>query len=68
MELRQQIELQLRTVPGGRQIAPNEVAYDGGRFVVTFAYPGTTPLAAPDCPMDGSASTTKTTTSIRAAG
>lgn len=51
-ELQQQIQLQLQRFPDGMQIAENEVAYDGGAFVMTFALPeqAIAPRAAPDCP------------------
>jgi hypothetical protein len=49
-QLQQQIDLQLELAPGGRQTAPNEVSYDDGRFVVTYALPGTHVQAGPDCP------------------
>jgi hypothetical protein len=49
-ELQQQIELQLALAPGGRQTAANEVAYGNGKFVVTYAMPGASVLANPDCP------------------
>lgn len=49
-QLQRQIDLQLTLAPGGKQTAPNEVSYDGGKFVVTYALPGATALAAPDCP------------------
>jgi hypothetical protein len=48
-ELQQQINLQLKLAPGGQQTAPNEVSYAGGRFVVTYAMPGSV-NASPDCP------------------
>jgi hypothetical protein len=53
-ELKQQIALQLRYTPGGAQTAPNEVSYDGGKFVVTYAMPGAAgALGNPDdCPFD----------------
>jgi hypothetical protein len=49
-ELKQQIALQLRIAPGGKQTAVNEVSYDDGRFVVTYALPGARAAALPDCP------------------
>ncbi|WP_169949186.1 peptidase inhibitor family I36 protein [Microbispora sp. H11081] len=51
-ELRQQVELQLKVAPGGVQTSRNEVSYDKGRFVVTYALPGQAALAAgvADCP------------------
>ena len=49
-ELQQQIARQLRLAPGGTQTAPNEVSYDGGKFVVTYRMPGAVAAAAPDCP------------------
>ncbi|MEH1130151.1 hypothetical protein [Micromonospora sp. CPCC 206061] len=39
-ELQAQIKEQLRRAPGGVQIADNEVSYDNGRFIMTFARPG----------------------------
>ncbi|GAB2957851.1 peptidase inhibitor family I36 protein [Saccharothrix stipae] len=49
-ELQAQVDLQLEVAPGGTQISANEVSYDGGRFVVTFAEPGVRALGSPDCP------------------
>jgi hypothetical protein len=49
-ELSQQIALQLKLAPGGKQTSRNEVSYDSGKFVVTYALPGARALAAPDCP------------------
>lgn len=49
-ELREQIALQLKVAPGGRQTSRNEVSYNSGKFVVTYALPGQSVLAAPDCP------------------
>ncbi|MEV6969243.1 peptidase inhibitor family I36 protein [Hamadaea sp. NPDC051192] len=56
-ELQRQVELQLKLYPGGEQTAANEVAYDNGKFVITFAQPADAPdasgvgiLGAPDCP------------------
>ncbi|GAA2412322.1 peptidase inhibitor family I36 protein [Nonomuraea africana] len=50
-ELQRQIDLQMELYPGGTQIAPNEVSYAGGRFVVTYADPGRIgTLGSPDCP------------------
>lgn len=49
-ELQKQIDTQLRIAPGGRQTAVNEVTYDGGKFVVTYALPGAKALAVEDCP------------------
>jgi Peptidase inhibitor family I36 len=51
-ELQRQIALQLRVAPGGTQTAVNEVSYDGGRFVVTYALPGQRVAGSPDCPSD----------------
>jgi hypothetical protein len=48
-QLQRQIDLQLSIAPGGVRTAANEVSYDGGKFVVTYAKPGAT-LAAADCP------------------
>jgi len=48
-ELQQQISLQLRLAPGGTQTSVNEVSYDGGKFVVTYALPNTI-TGSPDCP------------------
>ena len=39
-QLQAQIEEQLRRAPGGLQIADNEISYDNGRFIMTFARPG----------------------------
>jgi hypothetical protein len=51
-ELRQQVQLQLQLFPGGVQIDENEVAYQGGAFVMTFALPeqAIRPRATADCP------------------
>ncbi|MER5418729.1 peptidase inhibitor family I36 protein [Streptosporangium roseum] len=49
-QLQEQVDLQLRLYPGGKQINDHEVAYDGGKFVITFAQPGRQLLASPDCP------------------
>lgn len=49
-ELQAQVDRQLRTAPGGKQTSRNEVSYDGGTFVVTFALPGAEPLSLSDCP------------------
>ena len=51
-ELRQQLQLQLQRFPGGVQIAENEVAYQDGAFVMTFALPeqANQPQATADCP------------------
>ncbi|WP_018352462.1 peptidase inhibitor family I36 protein [Longispora albida] len=40
--LQKQIDLQLSLYPGGKQTSANEVSYDGGNFVITFAKPATT--------------------------
>jgi Peptidase inhibitor family I36 len=48
-ELQQQIDLQLKLAPGGKQTSVNEVSYDGGRFVVTYALPNAI-TGYPDCP------------------
>ncbi|WP_027346657.1 peptidase inhibitor family I36 protein [Hamadaea tsunoensis] len=44
-----QIDQYLAKAPGGKQINANEISYDGGVFVVTFAAFGTSPTGA-DCP------------------
>jgi hypothetical protein len=50
-QLQRQIDTQLRIAPGGKQTAANEVTYDGGKFVVTFAMPGQKKaFAVEDCP------------------
>ncbi|GII92189.1 peptidase inhibitor family I36 protein [Sinosporangium siamense] len=49
-ELREQIALQLKIAPGGKQTSRNEVSYDNGKFVVTYALPGQRALGVPDCP------------------
>ncbi|GGM25777.1 peptidase inhibitor family I36 protein [Dactylosporangium sucinum] len=50
-ELREQIALQLKIAPGGKQTSRNEVSYDNGKFVVTYALPGTLAITgAADCP------------------
>ncbi|MDX3005336.1 hypothetical protein PWY87_26910 [Kribbella solani] len=40
--LQGQIDEQLVAAPGGKQISQNEVAYDGGHTIMTFAIPGQT--------------------------
>jgi hypothetical protein len=50
-ELQQQVDLQMKLYPGGKQTAPNEVSYGDGKFVVTYAKPGVQAAAGtPDCP------------------
>jgi hypothetical protein len=49
-ELKAQIDLQMKLYPGGTRVGDNEVSYDGGRFVVTYAKPGAARALAPDCP------------------
>jgi len=56
-ELQRQVRLQLDLYPGGVQTAANEVSYDGGKFVITFAQPAGVHSASdmvllgePDCP------------------
>ncbi|MFI6452539.1 peptidase inhibitor family I36 protein [Streptosporangium amethystogenes] len=49
-ELREQIALQMKIAPGGKQASPNEVSYDNGKFVVTYALPGQRALGVADCP------------------
>jgi hypothetical protein len=56
-ELQRQVTLQLRLYPGGVQTAANEVSYNGGKFVITFAQPNAARsalsvgiLGSPDCP------------------
>lgn len=49
-ELREQIALQLKIAPGGKQTSPNEVSYDNGKFVVTYALPEQVALGVADCP------------------
>jgi hypothetical protein len=39
-ELQAQIDAHLARAPGGVQINENEISYDGGRFIMTFAKPG----------------------------
>lgn len=39
-ELQAGVEREMRVNPGGVQTAPDEISYDGGRFVVTVAKPG----------------------------
>ena len=56
-ELSQQIALQLKIAPGGKQTSRNEVSYDNGKFVVTYALPGARALAALTARGVGSAST-----------
>lgn len=54
-ELQAQIDAHLKQAPGGVQINENEIAYDGGKFIMTFAKPGQqvgtdhTTQAASDC-------------------
>jgi hypothetical protein len=50
-ELQLQLQLELERVPGGTQINQNEISYDDGRFVVTFALPGQT-FGVPNCPAE----------------
>ncbi|HZM78323.1 MAG TPA: peptidase inhibitor family I36 protein [Candidatus Limnocylindrales bacterium] len=45
-----QIDAQLTAFPGGKQISEIEVAYDGGRFVITFARPTHSVAGTADCP------------------
>jgi hypothetical protein len=45
-----QIDAQLAAYPGGKQINATEIAYDGGRFVITFARPPQSVAGTPDCP------------------
>jgi hypothetical protein len=48
-DTQQQVDAYLAAHPGGKQINSTEIAYDGGRFVVTLVRsPGI--LASPDCP------------------
>lgn len=56
-ELQQQVRTQLKLYPGGVQTAHNEISYNEGRFVITFAEPRNTTdartvgiLGSPDCP------------------
>ncbi len=49
-ELREQIALQMTIAPGGKRVSRNEVSYDNGRFVVTYALPGQVALGVADCP------------------
>ncbi|WP_156045675.1 peptidase inhibitor family I36 protein [Herbidospora cretacea] len=49
-ELREQIALQMEIAPGGKQTSLNEVSYDNGKFVVTYALPGQRALGVADCP------------------
>ncbi|WP_203972408.1 peptidase inhibitor family I36 protein [Planotetraspora silvatica] len=50
-ELRDQIALQMKIAPGGKQTSLNEVSYDNGKFVVTYALPGQQlALGVADCP------------------
>ncbi|WP_344055000.1 peptidase inhibitor family I36 protein, partial [Planotetraspora silvatica] len=50
-ELRDQIALQMKIAPGGKQTSLNEVSYDNGKFVVTYALPGQqVALGVADCP------------------
>lgn len=58
-ELQRQVKLQLKLYPGGVQTGANEVSYDGGAFVITFAQPadarsasGVGILGTADCPSD----------------
>lgn len=50
-ELQAQIRNHLARFPGGTQINDNEISYNGGRFVMTFAKPGGKyrDLLASDC-------------------
>ncbi|GII59816.1 hypothetical protein Pth03_82050 [Planotetraspora thailandica] len=49
-ELRDQIALQMKIAPGGKQTSINEVSYNNGKFVVTYALPGQRALGVADCP------------------
>ncbi|MEN3537848.1 peptidase inhibitor family I36 protein [Microbispora sp. ZYX-F-249] len=49
-ELREQVALQLKIAPGGIQTSRNEVSYDNGRFVVTYALPQQVAAGTADCP------------------
>ncbi|KES02964.1 hypothetical protein BU52_33145 [Streptomyces toyocaensis] len=50
-ELQEQIDLHLKLYPGGKQTAANEITYDHGKFVATYAKPGEVQaLGVPDCP------------------
>ncbi|MBB5867193.1 hypothetical protein F4553_000572 [Allocatelliglobosispora scoriae] len=40
----------LAAAPGGVQIGPNEISYDGGKFVVTLTRPRSSLAATADCP------------------
>ncbi|WP_433788673.1 peptidase inhibitor family I36 protein [Actinoplanes sp. CA-252034] len=53
-QLQRQIDLQLKLAPGGKQINANEVSYDNGKFVVTYASPNSVQAvrASADCPSD----------------
>jgi hypothetical protein len=46
-ELQASIDREMGAYPGGVQTAPDEISYDGGRFVVTVTRPGQ--QAAPVC-------------------
>ncbi|WFF02974.1 hypothetical protein [Micromonospora sp. WMMD964] len=39
-ELQAQIDAYLKRAPSGKQIQKNQIAYNGGKFIVTFALPG----------------------------
>lgn len=47
-ELQTSVDREMRAHPGAIQTAPDEISYDGGRFVVTVARPGQ--QAALACP------------------
>ncbi|MEV4513721.1 peptidase inhibitor family I36 protein [Dactylosporangium sp. NPDC049525] len=51
-QLQRKIDLQLKLAPGGTQISANEVSYNNGQFVVTYALPNSIQAvqAAADCP------------------
>ncbi|MFJ5265300.1 peptidase inhibitor family I36 protein [Streptomyces sp. NPDC088387] len=50
LSVQAQVDRQLRIAPGGEQTGRNEVSYNDGSFVVTFAPPGAEPLGLSDCP------------------
>lgn len=46
--LQARIDLELNRYPGGKQISPNQISYNGGAAILTFALPGQALAAA--CP------------------
>ncbi len=47
--LQQRIDYQLALLPGGRQIAPNQISWDKQGVIMTFAVPGMSTFGAGSC-------------------